>query len=98
MEFYGLCQETRLKGFATQRAVFDWVAEARFFDPRRLTDPTSGRNQRKDRTMYQSFLEYAHDMSVSSAYANKASGLSPEAVIEEAKVFFGQKAEYDAIV
>ncbi|KZV86998.1 hypothetical protein EXIGLDRAFT_697947 [Exidia glandulosa HHB12029] len=98
MRFFALDLTLWQAGFATQRAIFDWVRTSRLFHPARHRESTRRMHRRElSRTMYLNFLQYARELEESGAY-DGVEQLVPADVVAQAKREFGKEDEYNAIV
>ncbi|KZV86999.1 hypothetical protein EXIGLDRAFT_213374 [Exidia glandulosa HHB12029] len=97
MRFYGLDMSPWTTGFASQRAVFDWVRSSRLFHPVCHRESTRRMHRRDARGMYLDFLQYVRDLEDSGAY-DGVEQLVPADVVAQAKREFGKEEEYNAIV
>lgn len=103
--FFGLSFDRWRQGFATREAVYDWVLSSRFTNVLRLQDPARGANQRRDRTMYHAFFDYARTRAASPlpqppSAADDGAATSKEArtcALADALVHFGCADEFAAI-
>ncbi|KAL0961063.1 hypothetical protein HGRIS_006050 [Hohenbuehelia grisea] len=60
MSFWGLSMDAWRAGFPSKSAIFDWVAQTRFFDPNNFKTRGEGFTKVKpERRMYAEFVEYA---------------------------------------
>jgi len=100
LEFFGLSFTDWKTGFDTRRAVFEWVASSRLYDPRRVKDPSNSAREKtlRDREMYQAYLEYSRDLLHSGSQHSRQTSSHPSEVVREAIRFFNKEVEYDTIV
>ena len=99
LRFFGLSTSALDRGFKSSSELFGWIQTSKFFVPRVLLETAKAIhiNHVEKRITYQAFLAYTQSLSASGAAASRPAP-SPVAVIQEALVFFGKKAEYDEVV
>lgn len=104
MPFFGLSMATRLAGFDSKKAIFEWVGSSRFFNPLVFRSSGSGITKVKERTMYAEFVIWAQER----AQEAKANLEGMEIVVEDAEevrkrtrdealVHYNRKAVYDEV-
>lgn len=100
-DFFDLDLASWEAGFPSLQSAFQWVASSRLFDPQIVKESPHREHRRNDREMYQMFLIWMRDQRLTTVEGS-ACDLRPisssDKVVEEAKVFFGKKQEYDGLV
>ena len=98
-EFFGLDFVGWEAGFSSMQSAFQWVASSRLFGPCILME-SRREHRRADREMYQRFLGWVRDQRTGAQDIEVTSSTmqSTENIVEEAKIFFGKKQEYDNLV
>lgn len=83
-------------GFKTQLEIFNWVSTSRFYNPRRILE-TKSRKVPVERVMYHAFFGYA-SAQISQCVILSRTYPSLNETVDEAKIFYDKKEEYENLV